>query len=531
MILSRLDPSRPWLRRAAGVALASAALAGSTALVALAEASPLSVPNAAPLYLLAVVGVGVLGGAIAAVATAIAAFVVYDLLFVEPHFTLAVADPGEWLNLLVLLFVGVVIGRLTALQGERATDAARRARENAALFRISRMLSTSSGIAAALPAIVADLVAETRMDRVWVALGEGPTETVIADSSSGERPPTGPIQTVLRRTPGDQPAIWVRAHEPAVAGRRRAGSGESSVFRVKMEAEGRTQGSLWATRLAGAPMPGREETRLLALAADQIALGIRRERLTGEANAAEAARQGEALKTALLESVSHDLRTPLASIRATAGSLMDPAMAWTDADRRAAAGSIDAEAQRLNGLVRNLLDLGRIEGGALRPELEAFDLASLVEPVVARLRPLLGERPVTIAIDPDLPPVSVDAVHLDAALTNLLENAARHAPGAAVRIAGGHAPDGRVVLRVEDAGPGVPEAALGRLFDRFARLPSADRRARRGLGLGLSVVRGLVETMGGEVRAGRGDLGGLAVDLVLAAADVPSSLDTPVGAP
>lgn len=531
MILTRLDPARLWVRRGAVVALAAAAIAGSTALVALAESAPLRVPNAAPIYLLAVVAVGVLGGALAAVGTAVAAFVVYDVLFVEPHFTLVVADPGEWLNLLVLLFVGVVIGRLTALQGERAADAARRARENAALFRISRMLATSSGVAAALPAIVTDLVAETGMDRVWVAVGDGPTEKVIADSASGERPPTGPIQTVLRRTPGDQPAVWVRAHEPAVAGRRRTGRGETSVFRVRVEAEGRAQGALWATRPAGSAMPGREETRLLALAADQIALGIRREGLAAEANAAEAARQGEALKTALLESVSHDLRTPLASIRATAGSLLDPAMPWTDADRRAAAAAIDAEAQRLNGLVRNLLDLSRIEAGALRPELEAFDLASLVEPVVARLRPLLGDRPVTIAIDPDLPPVWVDAVHLDAALTNLLENAARHAPGAAVRIGASSGPDGRVVLRVEDAGPGVPDTALDRLFDRFARLPSADRRARRGLGLGLSVVRGLVHSMGGEVRAGRGDLGGLAVEVVLPAADVPTALAAPVGAP
>ena len=121
-----------------------------------------------------------------------------------------------------------------------------------------------------------------------------------------------------------------------------------------------------------------------------------------------------------------------------------------------------------------------------------------------RLGPLMAGAPVGVEIDPDLPPVLVDAVHLDEAVANLLENAARHAPGAAVGIVGRPEPDGRVLLRIEDAGPGVPDARLGRLFERFARGEPDDRRARRGLGLGLSVVRGLSEAMGAEVRAGGG---------------------------
>ena len=227
------------------------------------------------------------------------------------------------------------------------------------------------------------------------------------------------------------------------------------------------------------------------------------------------------------KSVSHDLRTPLASIRAAAGSLMDPELHWTPEERMQLARAIDAEAERLNRLVRNLLDLSRIEAGALRPRIEPFDLGILVEPVVERLAPLLVGQPVALEIDPDLPPVLVDAVHLDEAVANLLENAARHASGAAVRIVGRTLPDGRVLLRVEDAGPGVPDAQLGRLFERFARGASDDRRARRGLGLGLSVVRGLVEAMGAEVRAGRSELGGLAIDLLLPAATVARPVPLP----
>jgi two-component system sensor histidine kinase KdpD len=516
----RLEPRRLVVRLAA-IAL----LPLATLLIALVEGPPLHIPDASPLYLIAVVGIAIVFGTGAAIAAAVASFLLYDALFVVPRFTLAVDDPEEWLDLLLLLFVGIVIGRLAALQTERAQDATRRAGESRALFRISRTLATATSVADALPVVVEDLLAETRMDRIWVARQDAGREVIVADSGHGPRP-SHRIHVVLTRTPGDAPARWVQEHRP----QERPGDAQPDpgvgLYRTAISAGEDQVGSIWATRSRGEGLPDREETRLLSLAADQVGLAFRRERLVEVANAAEIARQGEALKDALLDSVSHGFRTPLASIRAAAGSLLDPQVTWSDEQRRDAARTIDSEAERLNVLVRNLLDMSRIEAGELRPNLEALDVEGLVTPVVERVARTLGQPPVQIVFSGDLPPIRADANLFDEMLANLLENAARYAPDAVTRVGVNVCPDGRVRVRVEDAGPGVPPASLPRLFDKFYRVPRGGEGARRGLGIGLGVVKGLAEAMGGAVAASASTLGGLAVDVFLTPApEPPGELD------
>jgi two-component system sensor histidine kinase KdpD len=358
------------------------------------------------------------------------------------------------------------------------------------------------------------------MDRIWLARHEAGRDVVVADSGAGPRP-SHRIHVVLTRTPGDQPARWVQEHRPQ--DRRGDGPPDPGVglYRTTISDGGESVGAIWATRLRTEGMPDREETRLLSLAADQVGLAFRRERLVETANAAEIARQGEALKDALLDSVSHGFRTPLASIRAAAGSLLDPEVAWSDDQRRAAARTIDTEAERLNVLVRNLLDMSRIEAGELRPSLEALDVEGLITPVVERVTAALGQPSVELAFEPDLPPIRADASLFDEMLANLLENAARYAPGAATRVSAHACPDGRIRIRVEDAGPGVPANSLPRLFDKFYRVPRRREGARRGLGIGLGVVKGLAEAMGGDVSASASPLGGLAVDVILRPAPEP----------
>ena len=506
--------------RALAIFLALALFPIATVAIALVEGPPLSIPDASPVYLVAVVGVAVVLGTRAAIAAAILAFLLYDWLFVAPRFTLIVEDPAEYLNLLLLLFVGLVIGRLVALQADRAEDAARRARESQALFRISRTLATAPRVAGALQGIVEGLRTETRMDRIWIGRLIGGREVVVADSGSGPRP-APPIHILLTRTPGDEPARWVRTHQPQERRTERTAKADAELFRTKIAADDETLGSVWAARPRAEGLPDREETRLLSLAGDQIGLAFKRERLAEAATAAEVARQSESLKDALLDSVSHDLRTPLATIRAAAGGLMDPEVSWTDDERRAAARTIDVEADRLNGLVRNLLDMSRIEGGALRPSIEVLDVEALVQPVVDRLSSILDGNKVELRFEPGLPPVRADAVHFDEVLTNLLENAAKYASLAPIRVEASVCPDGRVRIRVEDGGPGVPAEAEGRLFEKFYRVPRSGEGSRRGLGIGLGVVRGLAEAMGGEASVGRSDLGGLAVDVFLRAAPEP----------
>lgn len=508
-------------RRTAAVRLAALALLPlATLLTAFVEGPPLRIPDASPLYLVAVVGVAVVFGTPAAIATAIASFLLYDALFVAPRFTFAVDDPAEWLNLLLLLFVGVVIGRLAALQAQRAEDATRSAGESRALFRISRTLATATSVADALPVVIENLLTETRMDRIWVARQEAGRETVVADSGRGPRP-SHRIHVVLTRTPGDLPARWIQEHRP----RDRPGDDTPDpgvgLYRTTISAGDDAVGSIGATRPRSEGLPDREETRLLSLAADQVGLAFRREHLVETANASEIARQGEALKDALLDSVSHGFRTPLATIRAAAGSLLDPEVTWSAEQRRDAARTIDTEAERLNVLVRNLLDMSRLEAGELRPRLEALDVEGLVTPVVERVTRALDRPPVQIVFHTDLPPIRADANLFDEVLANLLENAARYAPDAVTRVSVDACPDGRVRIRVEDAGPGVPEASLPRLFDKFYRVPRQGEGSRRGLGIGLAVVRGLTEAMGGNVTASASALGGLAIDVLLDAAPEP----------
>jgi len=270
--------------------------------------------------------------------------------------------------------------------------------------------------------------------------------------------------------------------------------------------------------LAAAERP--VEPGTLDALAGVVAIAVERVRFLGELKAGALARQEEQLKTALLESVSHDLRTPLATIRAVAGTLIDPEVAVTPADARAAAASIDREAERLNRLVGNLLDLSRIEGGALRAADEAIDVEDLVAHVVERDLGSAAAPSVEVTVPPGTL-VRGDPVLLEQALVNLLENAVTHAgSGSRVRVATAPPDDGFVRLTVEDSGPGVADAALPRVFDRFYR-GEVGRRGTSGTGIGLAVVRGFVEAMGGRVSARRGDLGGLAVDIELPSTSIP----------
>jgi two-component system sensor histidine kinase KdpD len=513
VVMRRLAPRPSW-PPVGGLALAGLGLAFCTGL-AFVLVRQLNVPDAAIVYLLPVVAVGMAYGSWLAIATSIASFLIYDFFFVAPLYTFSTASSEEWLDLLLFLVVAIAIGRLSALQAQRRREAELRTAEARAMFAISRDIANAAALLEAAPLAATRLAHEAEMSRVWVGLGEGPSEErIVADSSPSEPRPPIASRWVLHASTSDQRPNWTRVHDPTPA-REHHSDEPVTVYRVPINAGGEVIGSLWATRLHGAPFPGRSHSRLLAATADQLGQAVVRDRLAAEATAAEVARQGDALKSALLDSVSHDLRTPLAAIRAAAGNIMDSQVELTRDETRSAARSIDSEAQRLSRLVRNMLDLSRIEGGALHPDLELYDLADLVDPVTERMMPVLRPAPVEVVIPADLPAVRVDALFVDQILANLLENAARYAPDRPIRVSAGEA-DGGVELVVEDAGPGVPAAQLPRLFDRFYRGPARQGpRSGGGSGIGLTVVKGLAEAMGGSVEARPSTLGGLAVAVLL----------------
>jgi two-component system sensor histidine kinase KdpD len=496
-------------------------LLGSTLVVALLE-GPLGFPDASSAYLPAIVVVAAMLGTVPAVAASVAAFVLYDFFFVAPTLTLVIAAPTEWLSLLLFLLVAIVVGRLAALLAAREREASQRAREARVLFSISLDLATAPTVTSAIGLVVERLRAETRMSRVWCGLG--PTvldERVVADTAGGARRPPSSPRFVLHRDAQGVPSGWVRVREPALAGTRPAEV--EAVFRVPLASSGTTFGSIWASRPRKLEPPTDETTRFLVAAADQIAGAVERDRLATDATAAEIARESDALKSALLDSVSHDLRTPLSSIRVAAGHLADPAVEASPDAMRASARTVEAEAARLDRLVANLLDISRIEGGALHPVVEPYDLLDLVEQVVDRLAPTLARDAVRVDVPADVQPVLVDPIFVDQILTNLLENAVAHAGAArSIRIGAAPMPGGdRVELVVEDSGPGVPSRELAHLFEKFYRVSTPGRTAR-GMGIGLAVVRGLAAAMGGRVEARRSSLGGLAIAVVLPVADEPA---------
>ena len=238
-----------------------------------------------------------------------------------------------------------------------------------------------------------------------------------------------------------------------------------------------------------------------------------RERLRQQATDAEVLRRADELKTALLGAVSHDLRTPLSSIIASAGSLQQRDVEWTASERDGFIADIEGEARRLERIVANLLDLSRMESGTLRPERGWYDLAALIDDVLGRLRTQTAGHRVHVDVPDDLPPVPVDYVEIDQVLSNLVENAAQHTPPGTNVWLGARATADELRVTVSDDGPGIAEDMRARLFDAFVR--GGDRRGTRGAGLGLAIARGLVEAHGGRITADARPGGGAIIAFTL----------------
>ncbi len=498
-----------WRRLAGLLGVDLAVLGAATAGVLVLE-DQAGVREGTAVYLLAVSLVAFLQGSWPAIGTAIGAFLAYNYLFIAPRFTFVVGERGL-LPLAMLLVLGAGIGRLTGLLRDRARESDLREREARSLFAVSRAIAIARRTLDALPAVVEGLADEARMQRVWIGLG--PTtlqERVLADTEPAAVPLSAGPHLVLHQAQ-DGRSSWVHLSPPTTAPAQRAVG--LLVIRVELRSGDEVIGSLWAVRDRALGEPATEETRLLAVAADQVGQGLLRDRLMEQATELEVTRRSDALKAALLDSVSHDLKTPLGTIRAAAGTLADDSIAWAPGDREAMARQIDAEAERLARLVGDLLEMSRIEGGALQPQHEVVPIGDIIRPALTRASGLLGHRTVEVDLPDDLPPIDVDPVLVNQVMANLLENAASHtAPEAPIRISARREAE-MVRIRVEDGGSGVPPEALPRLFEKFYRVPKRRDPARRGSGLGLAVVKGLTEAMGGAVGAADSDLGGLAIDL------------------
>lgn len=495
------------MTRALGYAAGLAAVAAVSVLIGLVEQRA-HLANISMLYLVAVLATASAFGSGPAVVTAFGAFLTFDWFFVDPAHTLSVADPNEWVTLLLFLATAVVTGQLAAGQRRRAEEAERREREAMVLSDVVRLMA-GPDTAEALRAIAERLRRELGVSGVLIEAVHGDaTVRVTAGEADAKRIPVAALPTRFLQEGAPptaersgEPGRWVRVIPPWHPPQR--GPRGDDVRSVPIAAAGRRVGTLLLVRDANAPPFGTEVNRLLAAIAAQLGAAVDRSRLKREATEAEILRRSNEMKSALLNAVSHDLRTPLASILASAGSLRQRDVPWTEQERDEVAESIELEARRLDRIVGNLLDLSRVQAGALHPEKGWYDVGALVDEVVGRLRPLTARHRVIVDVEEDLPPVHLDYVEIDQVLTNLLENAARHTPaGTEVRVAARRSGD-EVVIEVVDRGTGIAPSSLPHLFEPFFRSGTP-----KGTGLGLAVAKGLVEAHGGRIWAENAAQGG-----------------------
>jgi two-component system sensor histidine kinase KdpD len=247
-------------------------------------------------------------------------------------------------------------------------------------------------------------------------------------------------------------------------------------------------------------LPGEEP--MFGAIIDQVAGALERLRLADERDAARLAIEGERLRTALLSSLSHDLKTPLAAITGAITALRQSPDLYDAEAREELTAMIQDEAERMTSFVTNLLDMMRLEAGGIPLTLEPVDVGEVVATALQRTASVLAEHKVAVELAPDLPMLNLDAVLFEQVLVNLLDNAAKYTtPSSTITISGHQQKGGGIAIRVMDEGPGLPTESLERVFGKFYRARQGDRQ-RAGTGLGLAICRGFVEALGGSITAG-----------------------------
>jgi two-component system sensor histidine kinase KdpD len=542
----RPDSLRAHLRRNAqgysevliGIAVASLVIALINQVV--------QIGNISLVYLLVVLYIATRYGRAPAVLASVLAFLAYDFFFIPPTLRFTVDDPSAWLSLLTLLITALVISQLTATVRLRATEAMESRRQIATLYEFADAIAATTDRQELLNTLARHVLQVFRSDGVIAC-------AIILPDALG-------WPSVQASAPADHPALEAfdlqdRALAANASYVLRTGSSLTATIQLATQAGTKRAVSLSlplrsGKRIVGVlgivgndavryltgiqptspetmEMSGDAETvgdpsaqvmdqvssrasqaRLFLAFRDQIALALERDTLRQEAIHAEALRESDKLKNALLGSVTHDLRTPLAAIKAATSSLLQPGVSWSNEDERDLLESIDVSADRLNRLVSNLLDLSRLEAGVATPQKEWYALQDALAAVLDRLD-LSGQtrdRTITLEIPDDLPLVPMDHNQIEQVLTNLVENALKYSPKEApIEIRARTLDDPRrLEVRVVDHGIGIPVNERRAIFDKFyrvqqARLPWDPKHPPLGTGLGLAISASVVRAHQGNI--------------------------------
>ena len=450
----------------------------------------ITVQSISLVFLTAVLASAIAWGLWPSLFAAIASMLAYNFFFLPPLYTFTVADPENVLALFFFLIVAVIVSNLTARTRTQVVTARLRAKATAELYAFSRKVA---GIGALDDLLWATAYQITSMLNVRTVLlmpakdGEG------LEVASGY-PPEDHLDDADMAA-----ARWTWEHNRAAGRGADTLPGGKRLFLPLRTGSGPV-GVLGIDRDAPGPLLTPDDRRLLDALCDQAAVAIERISLAKGLDEARVLAETERLRAALLTSISHDLRTPLASILGAVSSLRSFPGRYSPAEREDLLATLQDEAERLNRFVSNLLDMTRLESGAIELKLELIDVAEIVGAALQRAGNVLAAHRVELDIEPHLPMLHLDAVLFEQVLFNLLDNAAKYSP-AGSRIDIRASRDGELVeIEVVDEGPGIPPADLERIFDKFYRVQAQDRR-RAGTGLGLAICRGFVEALGGWIVA------------------------------
>jgi len=461
--------------------------------------------NLIMVYLLGVAFVATRFGRWPAVTTTCLSVAVFDFFFVPPYLTFAVSDTQYLVTFGVMLAVGLLIGTLAARLRRQADAAGQREHRTRVLYAMSRELAGLRKIEEIRRAV----------GRHVSELFRGPAVVLLPDAH-------GALSVGSQGSDG----LQLDSRELAVAewtykNNRMAGRGTdtlpgASALYVPLAGTQAVLGVVGVRREPSAEPLSPDQADLLDTSVRLAAASIERVRLAAERQQARLAAEREQLRSTLLSSVSHDLRTPLGAITGAASSLLGDATLTEDV-RREMAQTIYEEADRLNRLVANLLDMTRLESGAVRPAREWHSLEEIVGTAVRRMEFVLVGRRIETSLPHDLPLLLLDAVLIEQLLVNLLDNAAKYTPpGSTVRIAAESREDG-VMVEVADDGPGLPPGEEQRVFEKFFRRSGS----RGGFGLGLAICRAVVEAHGGRIWAESGRAHGAAFRFTLPSGEAP----------
>jgi two-component system sensor histidine kinase KdpD len=473
--------------------------------------------NLTMVYLLGVAGVAARfsgGPAIFACFLSIAAF---DYLFVPPYYRFAVADAQYLVTFAVMLVIAVLISTLTERIRRQAAAARTRYLRTIALYFMSRQLAAAADTAALLR------VAGRHIADVFEA-----DTVILLPQEEGRLIALGGTSPALAESPNERGAAeWVFHHQ-SWAGRGTDTLPSVQGIYLPLVASERTLGVLGLRPRQADYLLEPDQRHMLETFATQLAIALERTQFAEQAERARLQAEAEQMRSTLLSSVSHDLRTPLATITGVASTLLDDPAGITVDTRRELLRSVYDEGVRLNQLVGNLLEMTRLEAGHVQLNREWYPLEELVGSALTRLERLLGQHKIETDLPADLPLVHVDAVLLEQVLTNLLENAARYTPsGTTIRVAV-QAVAGHVLVEILDEGPGLQPGTESEIFRKFYRdRPATDRT---GSGLGLAICLAIVRLHGGDIGAENRPSGGARFWFSLPCSDTPPPMVGPMAA-